>query len=252
MLSTYWAWGVACAHIDCGGNVMKLRAYTVTQPCRGRPLSLIALFSMILLPAAPGALRAAAEQAPCCGPITPEGHRLAATLDSMNVESLWLAQEHVNWETGEPDRSGEDEGPRHHTHCSAFAAAVAKRLGVYLLRPPEDGQKLLANAQFEWLRSAAARKLGWHRVSDMREAQRLANQGNLVLVVFQNPEKDLPGHIAIVRPSEKSLQALRRDGPQIIQAGIHNHVSTIVRVGFLNHPGAWPNGVRYYLHTLAR
>jgi len=232
---------------------MKIRSHTLTQSCRGRLLSPIALFSMILPPAVPGALRAAAEQAPCCGPITPEGHRLAPTLDSKNVESLWLAQEHVNWETGEPERSGEDEGPGHHTHCSAFAAAVAKqRLGVYLLRPPEHGQKLLANAQFEWLRSAVARKFGWHRVLDMREAQRLANQGNLVLVVFQNPEEDLPGHIAIVRPSEKSLQALRRDGPQIIQAGIHNHASTIVRVGLLNHPGAWPDGVRYYLHTLPR
>jgi len=231
---------------------MKLRAYTVTQSWRGSLPWLTALFSVIFLPAVPGALRAAPEQVPCCGPITPRGHRLAATLDGMNVESLWLAQEHVNWETGEPERRGEDEGPGHHTHCSAFAAAVAKRLGVYLLRPPEHGQKLLANAQFEWLRSAAARKFGWHRVLDMREAQRLANQGNLVLAVFQNPEKDLPGHIAIIRPSEKSLQALRRDGPQIIQAGIHNHASTIVRVGFLNHPGAWPDGVRYYLHTLPR
>ena len=231
---------------------MKLRSYTVAQSRRGRHLSFIALFSMILLPAVPGTLSAAAEQAPCCGPITPEGHRLASTLDGMNVESLWLAQEHVNWETGKPDRGGEDEEPGHHTHCSAFAAAVAKRLGVYLLRPPEHGQKLLANAQFEWLRSATARKFGWHRVSNMREAQRLANQGNLVLVVFQNPAKDLPGHIAIVRPSEKSWKALRRDGPQIIQAGIHNHTSTSVRIGFLNHPGAWPDGVRYYLHTLPR
>jgi len=242
-----WAWGVACAHIDSGGYFMKLWAYGVAQSYRVRLFSLIALFSMM---AVSGALRSATGDAACCGPITPEGHRLAATLDSMNVESLWLAQEHVNWETGEPDRGGKDEGPGRHTHCSAFAAAVAKRFGVYLLRPPEHGQKLLANAQFEWLQSAAARKLGWHRVLDMREAQRRANQGNLVLVVFQNPEKDLPGHIAIVRPSEKSLPALRRDGPQIVQAGIHNHASTIVRVGFLNHPGAWPDGVRYYVHTL--
>jgi hypothetical protein len=211
----------------------------------------IALSSVTLVPAISHAFNAAPLHAPCCGPITLAGDRLAAILDGMNVESLWLAQGHVNWETGEPDRGGEDEGPGRHTHCSAFAAAAAKRLGVYLLRPPEHGQKLLANAQFDWLASATAQQFGWQRVSDMREAQRLANQGNLVLVVFQNPDKHLPGHIAIVRPSQKSLPALQRDGPQIIQAGIHNHASTVVRIGFLNHPGAWPDGVRYYVRTLS-
>ena len=240
---------MAYAHID-RGNLVKLRLSIVTQFCRGCLLSLLAVSSVILVPIVPRAFNAAPQPTPCCGPITPAGERLAANLDGMRVESLWLAQEHVNWETGEPDRGGEDEGPGHHTHCSAFAAAAAKRLGVYLLRPPEHGQKLLANAQFEWLGSATAQKLGWQRVRDMREAQRLANQGNLVLVAFQNPDQDLPGHIAIVRPSEKSLQALQRDGPQIIQAGIHNHASTVVRIGFLNHPGAWPDGVRYHVHTL--
>jgi hypothetical protein len=86
----------------------------------------------------------------------------------------------------------------------------------------------------------------------MREAQRLANQGNLVLVLFQNPDQRVPGHIAIVRPSEKSLKALREDGPQTIQAGNHNHDSTNVRIGFQNHPGAWPDGVLYYVYRLSR
>ena len=168
----------------------------------------------------------------------------------MNVESLWLAKEHVNWETGEPDRGAVYEGPGNHTHCSAFAAAAAKRLGVYLLRPPEHGQLLLANAQAKWLGSAAAQKLGWQKVSNIREAQRLANQGNLVLVLFQNPDKHVPGHIAIVRPSEKSLTVLQENGPQTIQAGNHNHASTNVRIGFLNHPGAWPDGVLFYVHSI--
>lgn len=187
---------------------------------------------------------------PCCGSVTPAGHRLAATLDSMNVESLWLAHWHVNWETGEPDRGADDEGPGNHTHCSAFAAAAAKRLGVYLLHPPEHGQLLLANAQAVWLDSPAAGQAGWHRVPDMREAQRLANMGSLVVVLFQNPDKHVPGHIAIVRPSEKSLAALQENGPQTIQAGNSNYASTNVRRGFGNHPGAWPDGVRYYTHSL--
>jgi hypothetical protein len=205
---------------------------------------------MMLAALLPCPFNAAPQQPSCCGPITPAGHQLAATLDSMNVESLWLAHEHVNWETGEPDRGANDEGPGNHTHCSAFAAAAAKKLGVYLLRPPEHGQLLLANAQAEWLGSAAAQKAGWLKVAEMREAQRLANQGNLVLVVFPNPDKHVPGHIVIVRPSEKSLTALQENGPQIIQAGTHNHASTDVRIGFLNHPGAWPDGVLYYVHSL--
>ena len=69
----------------------------------------------------------AAHHQPCCGPITAAGKHLAEILDGMDVESLWIAHEHVNWETGAPDRGGAYEGPDKHTHCSAFAAAAAKR-----------------------------------------------------------------------------------------------------------------------------
>jgi hypothetical protein len=191
----------------------------------------------------------AEEDEACCGAVNEAGRRLAGTLDRMNVEAHWAAHEHVNWETGEPDRGGENEGPGH-THCSAFAAAVAKRLGIYLLRPPEHGQKLLANAQVEWLASREGREHGWSRVKDGLEAQGLANQGNLVVVVFANPDAKKPGHAAIVRPSGKSMRALEHDGPQIIQAGTHNHNSTVVRIGFESHPGAFPDGVRYYVHAV--
>ena len=231
---------------------MEASSGALTQSGLGHVVSLIALSSLIFVALLPRPYRAAEEHDLCCGPITPAGARLATTLDSMNVESLWLAHEHVNWETGEPDRGADDEGPGNHTHCSAFAAAAAKKLGVYLLRPPEHGQLLLANAQAEWLASAAAQTSGWQRVSDMEVAQRLANQGDLVLVLFPNPDKHVPGHIAIVRPSEKSLAALKDNGPQIIQAGNHNHASTNVRIGFRNHPGAWPKGVLYYVHALPR
>lgn len=186
----------------------------------------------------------------CCGEITAPGQRLAAFLDGMNVESLWIAHEHVNWETGEPDRGAAYEGPGNHTHCSAFAAAAAKRLGGYILRPPEHGQVLLANAQAKWLASEQAEGQGWRRLTGARAAEEQANRGNLVVVVFANPDQHEPGHVAIVRPSEKSAEALDRNGPDIIQAGNHNHTRTIVRIGFENHPGAWPDGVRYYMHLL--
>lgn len=217
------------------------------------PLLAIGLFSAIFvssLATRPVSAAPEREHTPCCGPITPAGERLASTLDGMNVEHLWLSHEHVNWETGEPDRGANDEGPGNHTHCSAFAAAAAKRLGVYLLRPPEHGQILLASAQAAWLAGAEGSQKGWRHVSKMTEAQHLANQGTLVLVVFENPDKHVPGHIAIVRPSEKSARTLEENGPEIIQAGEHNHTKINVRAGFENHPGAWPDGVRYYAHRV--
>ena len=72
-------------------------------------------------------IHAASKHIPCCGAISPAGMRLASVLDGMNVESLWLAREHVNWDTGEPDRGGDDEGLGNHTHCSAFVASAAQR-----------------------------------------------------------------------------------------------------------------------------
>jgi hypothetical protein len=207
-----------------------------------------ALLALAILSLSARSLHADEER--CCGEITPAGHRLAEMLNDMRVESLWLANQHINWETGEPDRGGNYEGPGKHTHCSAFAAAAAKKMGIYLLRPPEHGQVLLANAQAEWLHSAEAENKGWRKVGSAREAQSEANRGNLVVVVFANPDKREPGHVAIVRPSQKSLPALERDGPQIIQAGQHNHTSTVVRMGFANHPGAFPHGVRYYVHSV--
>lgn len=205
------------------------------------------VFFFLLLPAKE--LHGAPHQS-CCGEITSAGQQLATALDGMNVEALWIANQHVNWETGEPDRGAAYEGPGKHTHCSAFAAAAAKQLGVYLLRPPEHGQLLLANAQAQWLSSPKATSEGWRPVVRAEMAQTEANRGNLVVVVFANPDQHEPGHVAIVRPSEKSLMALERNGPDIIQAGTHNHTRTVVRVGFENHPGAWPDGVRYYVHLL--
>jgi hypothetical protein len=46
------------------------------------------------------------------------------------------------------------------------------------------------------------------------------------------------------------VHAMEDNGPQIIQAGTHNHNSTNVRIGFGSHPGAWPGGVSYYAHPI--
>lgn len=178
-----------------------------------------------------------------------DGRKLAVFLDGLQVESRWPAGVHVNWETGEPDGKAEHfEGK--HTHCSAFVASAAKQLGVYILRPPEHGQTLLANAQYDWLRDQGAAH-GWTPLPDGYEAQRAANRGFLVVAAYKNHSSDKPGHIAIVRPSGKTRAEILDEGPQIIQAGGHNYASTPLRRGFADHPAAWNNNeVVYYEHDL--
>ena len=209
-------------------------------------------FPIMMLCVALGAVGAARAAEPsCCGPVTDQGRRLLAVLDGMNVETLWLAHEHINWETGQPDKGEDYTGPGRSTHCSAFAAAVGKQLGVYMLRPPEHGQILLANAQAEWFRSADGKQKGWQPARDAHEAQSLANRGTLVVVVFESPDPKRPGHIAIVRPAHRPARLLEENGPEITQAGQKNYIKTSTKVGFQAHAGAWPGGVRYYAHSLS-
>jgi hypothetical protein len=191
-----------------------------------------------------GNLCAAAE-------ISPPARQLAALIDSMEVEQHWPAGVHVDWETGVPD--GKPEGALgKHTHCSAFVASVAKRLGIYILRPPEHGQILLANAQYDWLANEGPGR-GWQRLSDDADAQDYANRGYLVVATYRNHHDEKPGHIAIVRPDEKPLSDLRTEGPQITQAGATNYRSTTLKQGFADHPAAWDqHEVRYYAHAVER
>ena len=182
--------------------------------------------------------------------ITAAGRELASKLDSFDVENHWIAGEHVDWQTGLPDGKPE-KLPGKHTHCSAFVASAAETLGVYILRPPEHGQVLLANAQNEWLASPMAAAAGWRRLNDAREAQAAANRGELVVASYHNHRDDIPGHIAIVRPSEKSDAEIGEEGPEIIQVGGHNYTMTTVKRGFASHPAAWGhNEIAYYAHVL--
>ena len=211
---------------------------------------IVRALGLLLLAAALSAGAAWAQ--PCCGPITAEGQRLAAFLDGTGVDHLWLAGWHVDWRSGQTDRA-EPGGPEAKTHCSAFVAAVADRLGVYVLRPPEHSQNLLANAQMGWL-AQQARSYGWRPVGGALSAQQLANTGALVVAAFANPDPDRPGHIAVIRPSQKTASELIADGPQETQAGQTNALSTTIATGFRHHSGAWQPGgggaIRYYAHTV--
>jgi len=86
------------------------------------------------------ALIAFAGLARAADAVTPQAQANVKVLDEMGVESKWLAGERVHWDTGLPTGVPETS-PGKHTHCSAFVAAAAKNLGIYILRPPEHGQK---------------------------------------------------------------------------------------------------------------
>jgi len=190
-----------------------------------------------------------AQAQPCCGPITPAGARLARFLNATGVDHRWLAGYHVDWLTGEATVGTSEKA----THCSAFVAAAAARLDVYVLRPPDHTEDLLANAQLRWLRDAPTAS-GWRALPDPVAAQAAANRGDLVLEAFENPNPHRPGHIAIVRPSEQSRADLDRDGPRETQAGETNALDTFTALGFRHHPGAWlpggQGGIRYYVHAI--
>ena len=182
-------------------------------------------------------------------PVTPVAEKIFQVIDSLDVEHHWPAGVHVHWKSGVPDGRPESSAGKH-THCSAFVAAAAKRLDIYVLRPPEHKQILLANAQYDWLPTEGAVR-GWKRVSDEIEAQHLANQGWLVLAAYRNHRDDKPGHIAIVRPNDKTLSVLHEEGPQITQAGTINYRSIALREGFAGHPGAWERReVVFYGHPV--
>jgi len=211
-----------------------------------RVLTEHALYGVVLV----GALFAAGCRESGCNalPVLPEGAQLARLLESMHVESHWIAGHHVDWRTGNPD-GGPEPREGSHSHCSAFVAAVAAKLGVEVLHPPEHSQVFLADAQCAWLDDEGAR-VGWRTVASPLEAQELANRGALVVACFATADVELPGHIAVIRPDAVCRSRIETEGPQVIQAGVENYASTTLANGFRHHPRAWAHGraVRFYAH----
>ncbi len=207
-----------------------------------------------------GGVSAQSASAADAASVTTEGKALAARLDAFDVEQHWLrGNRRVRWRTGDVTPESDGQLPpkltKDETHCSAFAAAAAEKLGVYLLHPPEHSQVLLANAQADWLPSEAGRSAGWKAIETATAAQAAANAGNLVLAVYKSPDAKAPGHIAIVRPAAVAATELARTGPRITQAGFTNYTNAALADGFSHHPGAWnadgTGNVRFFTHPLA-
>src|SRR5277367_3758868 len=137
--------------------------------------------------------------------ISEGGERLRVFLDGTHVETRWIANHHVIWQTGQ--RNGPAEGdPAHHTHCSAYVAAAALYLDIYILRPPNHGQLRLANAQVSWLSGVGtesgptAVEAGWSHIGKsgangvLDKAVAAANAGKLVVAgYFQPPTQQADG-----------------------------------------------------------
>jgi glutamine amidotransferase-like uncharacterized protein len=170
-------------------------------------------------------------------------------LEAMEVDKLWLPGAIVDWKTGLPTGQPIKDAKSKHTHCSQFVAAVADRLTIPLLRPPEHGVVLLANAQFDWLASDAGKKAGWVRLVDGAAAQAAANDGRLVLASLKNPDPTKSGHIAVVRPGDKDAALLAAEGPDIMQAGGTNALRTTLRRGFGNHKKEYDQ-IAFYAHVV--
>ncbi len=64
--------------------------------------------------------------------VTESGAQLKQFYLSLNVENLWIAGQHINWETGQADNPDATHNIK--THCSTFAAAACKKLNIYILR----------------------------------------------------------------------------------------------------------------------
>lgn len=184
--------------------------------------------------------------------ITPKGAELKQFYLNQNVEHLWLAGQHVDWETGQPDDPFATKGIK--THCSAFVASVCKQKHIYILRPPEHKTGLLASAQYEWLFSKEAAQIGWHQITDSiyQKAQTLANEGYLVTAVYKNPDPTRPGHIALVMPDEVTDDLLNQQGPTLIQAGSVNKSAIPLKLGFKHHIDNWEeatNTIKFFYNS---
>ena len=181
------------------------------------------------------------------------GPRLREFLDSLPVEGRWLAGRHVVWTTGQQDRA-DGIGPEAQSHCSAFVAAAALALDVYLLRPPNHSQELLADAQYEWLHGRGdypgpAATTHWEALGSSGEAGALqraadrANSGGLVLAAYADPSGRRPGHIVILRPESGSPDA---QGPAVVSVGATNYQNIAMAKAFVDHPGAWPDALALF------
>jgi hypothetical protein len=191
------------------------------------------------------------------GVVTPNGQQLANYLNSFQVQNWWPPIP-VNWQTGSPN-TPTPPSPNTTltgTHCSCFTTAAANPLGIYILRPPiyPDGWHDMANYQDLWYKTNYETSYGWivitNSPTNMIVAQDLANQGNLVIACYLNPDINDSGHTAVIFPYSNTVANINAVGPEECQAGAYNYNLTNVMTGFNQHPGAFPSSIDYFYHPV--
>jgi len=142
-----------------------------------------------------------------CDGLTGNGLALCQLINGLNPAGNWPKGVHVNALSGMQDRATDTVQVSTETHCSSFVAAVAYNQGIYLLRPPQHKQSLLASDQFTWMwnqsvtnpapipaRPAAGGpatpRPGWTNLGNgdqaMLDAQAYANRGFTVFASYRN------------------------------------------------------------------
>ncbi len=182
------------------------------------------------------------------------GPRLTEFLDALLVATRWIGGHHVVWQTGQQN-AADGVGKENHTHCSAFVAAVALMLDIYILRPPYFAQEELANAQAQWLAAAksfdgpTAAATGWSFLGATGDAGALeaattaAAAGMLVLAIYEASKGS--GHVCIVRPQAQDTP-MDDSGPDVVSVGERNDLHMSMKQAFADHEDAWPSNIKLY------
>lgn len=153
---------------------------------------------------------------------TPLNPPLRSSVTNRSPERLAFVVAQFHLETAERFRKRDTDGrPGDETFCNFAAVAITDALGVPL-------PQLRANAIALWLEGQVLDvHSGWERV-DEHTAQRMADEGQVALAVWQNSTGG-PGHIAVLVPS------LDEGGTWIAQAGAVNFTRGPLTKGFGNY-----------------
>jgi hypothetical protein len=167
--------------------------------------------------------------------LSDDGHKLANILNSLDVENFWLQNRFIDWYSGKEINSEEKKICKnnnynsYYTHCSSFVKSVCFRNNIEMYGPPDIETEGLANKQYDWL-ELHGKKYGWIKINNIKniqydceiQAQKKANLGYLVLMLFKNKNDQNKGHIAVVKPENITESNVKINGCKICNVGICN------------------------------
>ncbi len=180
--------------------------------------------------------------------------KLIEILDTYDLETKWLPGYNVDCNSGDvmPPKSTWVKS----SHCSCFTQRFCEDMNIKLIGTKEGfNQKGLATNQLKWLKTEDAKKNGWEKIKEnvpnsYVTANKEANKGNIVLAGVED-DKELFGHVSIVRPSNRPDFLIKRDGPDTIASSKINSRSVFLKEDFLfNRKDIEPyeNRIQFYVN----